>query len=411
MAEKLMYMLRRIIKGISRRIKLFWDGFVFSSKIKSGKIKYGTICQGDQLGDKVLVFKPETEERIELQDIFEFCREGSFLVKCPEIDVRLFKNALCMADNDFVVLNDNKVFWQKYYAYNYSKNIVLDNALIKEDEGILYYKVPQIIHNVNCAFSLIGVFAHIWSHSLSEHYIKLSVLGDIVRLSKDRVTVLVPDYTDEQLKEIVYKELNKYDVDVLIVKKEEAVFAKCLYYMERPAFFTDHEVAVEVGDNVQPKIVADIIKEQLVKPLVKDLEIKENIKLYLPRRGSYRSLKNNDEVEAFFKSQGFIFLEPHTVSLKEKVRLFRSAKTVVGPYSSAFSNLIFCRPGTKVLILSNYYRAFESWLVMHKQHFGINMLWVTGYDDKKASNPAHCCFYIPLDKITAAANVHGVLDE
>ncbi len=404
-------MLRRIINGIYRRLNSHWDVFVFRCKIKAGKVKYGRICRGDQLGDKVLVFKPETEDRIELQDIFEFCREGSFMVKCPEVDVWRFENALCMADSDFVVLNDDKVFWQKYFAYNYSKNIVLDNALVKEEEGNLYYKVPKVIHNVNCAFSLIGVFAHVWSHSLSEHYIKLSVLGDVVKLSKEKITVLVPDYKDVQLKRIVYNELKKYDIDVLIVKREEAVYAKYLYYMERPAFFTDHEVAVEVGDNVQPKIVAGILKEQLVKPLVKDLEIGESIKLYLPRRGSYRSLKNNDEVEAFFKAQGYYFLEPHTVTLEEKIKLFRSAETIVGPQSSAFSNLIFCKPGTKVLILSNYYRAFESWLVMHKQHFGINMLWVTGYDDKKASNPAHCCFYIPLDKIKAAAKAHGIINE
>lgn len=404
-------MLVRIIKGIFRRLNYFWDAFVFNCKVKTGKIKSARIYHGDQLGEKVLVFKQETEERIELQDIYDFCRDGSFLVKCPEVDVWLFEDALCMADNDFVVLNNDRAFWQKYFAYNYSKNIVLDNALIKEEGGIIYYKVPKVVHNVDCAFSLIGVFAHIWSHSLSEHYIKLSVLGDIVRLSKEKVTVLVPDYSDDQLKQIVYKELNKYDVDVLVVKKDEALMTKRLYYMERPAFFTDHEVAVEIGDNFQPQIIADTLKKQLVTPLVNEIDCSSKIKLYLPRRGSYRSLKNNDEVEAYFKKQGFVFLEPHQVSLEEKVKLFNSADVVVGPYSSAFSNLIFCKPGTKVLILSNYYRAFESWLVMHKQHFGIDMLWVTGYDDKTAKNPAHCNFYIPLEKIIKAAQTHGIINE
>ena len=310
-----------------------------------------------------------------------------------------------------VVLNENKVFWQKYYAYNYSKNIVSDKALIKEEDGFIYYNHPKVVHNVTCAFSLIGVFAHIWSHSLSEHYIKISVLGDIVKLAKERVTVLVPEYSDYQLKQIVYKELNKYDVDILVVKKAEAVMAKRLYYMERPAFFTDHEVAVEIGDNVQPQIIADILKKQLVTPLINEIKSSSRIKLYLPRRGAYRNLKNNDEVEAYFKKLGFVFLEPHKVSLEDKVKLFNSADVVVGPYSSAFSNLIFCKPGTKVLILSNYYRAFESWLVMHKQHFDIKMLWVTGYDDKTAGNPAHCNFMIPLEKIKAAAKFHGIINE
>lgn len=384
-------------KKISRGIKTGWIG---SAKIE----------EGEKLGKKVLVFKEKTREIIELQDIYHFSYNGNYEVECPEIDVWFFKNVICLSDTDFVIFQDNRAFWQKYYAYNYSKNIVRDSAFVKEENGTLYYLKPHVTHNLECAFSLIGVFAHVWSHSLSEHYIKLSILGDIVKQSKERVTVLVPDYTDEQLKQIVYNEINKYDVDVLVVKKGEAVMVKRLYFMERPAFFTDHEFAVSVGDNVQPKIVADTLKKQLVDPLVKNVETSEHIKLYLPRRGSYRSLKNNSEVEDYFKSQGFYFLEPHKVTLEEKIKLFRSADSIVGPYSSAFSNLIFCKPGTKVLILSNYYRAFESWLVMHKQHFKMNMLWVTGYDDKTAENPAHCSFYIPIEKIISASKELGVID-
>lgn len=393
-----------------QRIYKWYNNRLISLRIKSGVIKIARIEEGEKLGKKVLVFKERTRERVELQDIYNFSYNGSYEVECPEIDVWLFNNVISFSDTDFVITDDNRAFWQKYYAYNYSKNIVKDGAFIKEEEGTLYYKKTHVTHNVECAFSLIGVFAHVWSHSLSEHYIKLSVLGEIVKLSKERVTVLVPEYTDDQLRLIVYNEINKYDVDVLVVKKGEAVKVKQLYFMERPAFFTDHEIAVEVGDNVQPKIVADTLKKQLVEPLVNSIDISEHIKLYLPRRGSYRSLKNNSEVEKFFKSQGYYFLEPHKVSLEEKIKLFRSADSIVGPYSSAFSNLIFSKPGTKVLILSNYYRAFESWLVMHKQHFGMNMLWVTGYDDKNAENPAHCCFYIPIEKIISASKELGVID-
>ena len=398
----------RLVKGIYRRISNIWLNFKFKYNLKIGSIKQAQIERGIKLGEIVSVFKPETEEIVELQDIYGFCQEGQFTVKCPEIDVWKFQDALCFTDTDFVVLND-KAFWQKYYAYNYSHSFVLDKAFVKEENGYIFYKTPKKIHEVNCGFSLIGVFAHVWSHSLSEYYIKLSVLDNIVRDSSSRITVMVPNYTDQQLKQIVYHELNKYDIDILVVNKGEAVKCKTLYYMERPAFFTDHEYAVSIGDSMQPKIVADTLKSMLVEPMVKDCPNDAPIKLYLPRRGAYRALTNNDEVEVFFKQQGFVFLEPHKITLEEKIRIFRSAEVIVGPYSSAFSNLIFCKANTKVLLLSNFYRAFESWLVMHKQHFNIDMLCVTGFDDKKAHNPAHCCFWIPLEKIKAAAVAHGIL--
>lgn len=407
-------MLGRVLRIIIRwlqRLNEWYSNLSLSYNIKTSKVKIAKIEEGDNLGEKVLVFKEKTNERVELQNIYRFSYNGSYEVECPEVDVWLFKNVINIADADYVVFQDDRVFWQKYHAYNYSKNIVRDYGIVKEENGTLYYYNPKVVHKVDNAFSLIGVFAHIWSHSLSEHYIKLSVLGDIVKLSEKRLTVLVPEYTDNQLRLIVYKEINKYDVDVLEVKKGEAVLVNHLYYMERPAFFTDHENAVAVGDNIQPKIIADTLKKQLVEPFVKGLKTTEHIKLYLPRRGSYRTLINNNEVEEFFKSQGYYFLEPHKVSLDEKIKIFRSADIIVGPYSSAFSNLLFCKPGTKVLILSNYNRAFESWLVMHKQHFHLDMLWVTGYDDKKADNPAHCNFRIPLHKIIDAAKALGIINE
>ena len=116
------------------------------------------------------------------------------------------------------------------------------------------------------------------------------------------------------------------------------------------------------------------------------------------------------EVEDFFRKEGYYFLEaPHKLSLKEKVRLFNSAEAIAGPYGSAFSNILFCKPKTKILVLSNYNRIFESWLSMHKKYFNLDMLWVTGFDDKTATNPSHCSFYMPLQKIKEAAKYLGIV--
>lgn len=397
------------IRGF-QKIHKWSNDCIIAIESKIGRVKIARIEKGNNLGEKVYVFKEKTIERVELQDIYQFSRNGSYEVEYPELDVWKFTNATVCSDSDFVAFDDGKAFWPKYYAHNYSKNIVRDKYLAKESNGLIYYRVPKVVHKVKSAFSLIGVHAHVWSHALSDYYTKLSVLDEVIDYSNDRITVLVPDYTDNQLKQIVYAELNKKDVDILIVKWNEAVKAETLFFIENPGFFTDHEIAVEVGDNIQPKIVADIIKEQLVTPAIHNLVNKTPIKLYLPRRGNYRTLTNNDEIEAFFKSQGFVFLEPHKITLEEKIQLFNSADVVVGPYSSAFSNLIFCNPGTKVLIMSNFYRAFESWLVMHKQHFGMDMLWVTGYDDKNAFNPAHCNYTISLQKVIDAAKYKGIVE-
>lgn len=400
-----------IIRGL-RKIARLEKKVSFLLAYKQGKILSAKINNAESLGSKVSVFKPETVEEVDMHKVYGFIVDGSFKVNYPEIDLWKFTDAMVIGRTDFVFDNKGNVFWKKYFAYNYSKNIASDRLLEKEENGIVYYRKPKHILNVDVAFSMLGVHAHIWSHSLSEYFPKLAVLQNAIDDAGGELTVLVPNYQDLQLKEVIYNELNKHKgIKILVIDDEVAVKVKCLYYMERPTTFTDHEVSVALGDDVQPKVVADILKEKLVTPLLN--EINQNakpIKLYLPRRGFGRNLTNWGEVEEYFRKEGFYFLEaPHKLSLKEKVQLFNSAEVIAGPFGSAFSNIIFCKPGTKMLLFCNFSRFYEAWLCLHKKYFNFDMLWVTGFDDKTAKNPSHCSFYIPLQKIKDAAKYFGIV--
>lgn len=400
-----------IIRGL-RKIARIEKKASFNLACRYGTILSAKIVPAEEEGKKIFVFKTPSIEKVDIANVYNFASSGSFDVTYPEIALWKFNDAIVIGRTDFVITDNGKVFWKKYYAYNYSKNIASDRLLVKEEDGLIYYRKPRTVLCVDVAFSLLGVHAQIWSHALSEYYPKLSVLPQAIKDSGKEITILVPDYQDKQLKDIIYHELEQYEnIKILVVQDEQAVKAKTLYYIERPAAFTDHEVSVAIGDNVQPKIVADILKDKLVNPLLKDIDPKENpIKLYLPRRGFGRNLTNWQEVEDFFRKEGYYFLEaPHKLSLKEKVRLFNSAEAIAGPYGSAFSNILFCKPNTKILVLSNYNRIFESWLSMHKKYFNLDMLWVTGFDDKTATNPSHCSFYIPLQKIKDAAKYLGIV--
>ena len=101
-------------------------------------------------------------------------------------------------------------------------------------------------------------------------------------------------------------------------------------------------------------------------------------------------------------------MEPHKVSFEEKIQIFQSAEVIAGPSGSAFSNLLFCRPNTKVLIFSNYQRVFENYSSMPLQYYGVDIHYVTGYDDK-IQNPAHCSYYIPMEKVISAAKLYGII--
>lgn len=377
--------------------------------LRLGKCSRYSIVKETEIGKVIDVFKPETKETVKIMRTFGFIEDGNFQLTYPAINLCLFENVIVTGKTDFVILG-NLICWPKYFHYNFSKNIPRDNGFYGCTDTTLTLRTPRVTRTYDVAFSLLGVHAHVWSHSLSEYFTKLVEVEKILSIETGELVVLCPEYSDAQLKQIVYNYLSKYDrVKIVSVADGESIRVNKLYYMERPAAFTDHETYVAIGDNVQPKIIADILKKKLVTPMVEGMKDESYPKkLFLPRRGKYRALTNNDEVEEFFKSQGYFFLEPHKVSLEEKIKFFYNADEIVGSYSSAFSNIIFCRPGTKALLFSNYQRIFETWLSMHYQHFDIDMMFVTGFDIKK-ENSAHTSFFIPLDKIIAAGRQLGLL--
>lgn len=82
-------------------------------------------------------------------------------------------------------------------------------------------------------------------------------------------------------------------------------------------------------------------------------------RIFLARRRG-RNIVNADEVEAVFARHGFAIVDPSTLSFIEQVRLFAAATHVAGPLGAAFSNTIFCRPGTSVLGLGSRYAVTSS---------------------------------------------------
>ncbi|MGU3665042.1 glycosyltransferase family 61 protein [Methylobacterium sp. A49B] len=75
-------------------------------------------------------------------------------------------------------------------------------------------------------------------------------------------------------------------------------------------------------------------------------------KVYLVRRTG-RNIVNGAEVERAITRHGFTAIDPSSLSFSQQVNLFQNAKVLVGAMGAAFSNLIFCQAGTRILALSS----------------------------------------------------------
>ncbi len=76
-------------------------------------------------------------------------------------------------------------------------------------------------------------------------------------------------------------------------------------------------------------------------------------RLYLTRDNanttSKRILKNDQELSERLKLLNFTRIEPSSYTFEDQVRIFSEAEIIVGPHGSAFTNMIFMKPGGFVL--------------------------------------------------------------
>jgi capsular polysaccharide biosynthesis protein len=91
--------------------------------------------------------------------------------------------------------------------------------------------------------------------------------------------------------------------------------------------------------------------------------VKDNPQRRMPKRvyinrqkATSRRITNLDEIADVLDEFGFASVTCESLSLHEQVQLFRNATHIVAAHGAGLTNLMFCRPGTKVLEMLN-----ESW--------------------------------------------------
>ncbi|MEI8329807.1 MAG: glycosyltransferase family 61 protein [Chlamydiia bacterium] len=74
-------------------------------------------------------------------------------------------------------------------------------------------------------------------------------------------------------------------------------------------------------------------------------------RFFIKRRGKTRGIINQEEIAEYFLSKGWAAIYPEDLSLADQIAYFHNAEVIVGEHGAAFTNLLWCRPGCRVLEL------------------------------------------------------------
>lgn len=411
------YNLMKTVKDVIRKILPVWirkplalmvGKFMFKVNLFSA-IK-ATIINANEVGQIVKTIKEETVEPIIFPKAYGLFERGRIDYRMSKLDIMEYTDATVFESSDFILLQ-NGVVWDKFNVPQFTKIIPSDYDLLKRENMQLFIKKPKNSVNVKVGFSLCGVASKAWAHFLVQYLPKLYLIPDILKTANQTMTIILPNYTDAQVREIVYSYLNKISgVEILELKSGEAATCDILYHINNTAWLSELIEYTSPIDGIIPSFVADSLKSNLLADfhmIDKDKSNRHTItgdKLFIARN-NYRNLLNYKEVENYFSEKGYLIVTPHKISLSEKIQLFNNASLIVGPHSSGFTNIIFSKKGTKVLMMCNFQKLFEPYFGFFVNYFGIDITNICGIDER--STDYNSSYTIPLSKIISACDELG----
>jgi capsular polysaccharide biosynthesis protein len=343
--------------------------------------------------------KDETIEEIKMFKAYKLFDSVTLKLYHPSQDILEIENSSVFSNSDMVQI-ESGIFWEKKHFENFVAAFPADVNLVSFNDNTLVRKKNKHILHRDICFSMFGVWAEHWGHFLIQYLCKLYYMKE-AGLFESKMTILFPNYQDIQIKQIVSEFMSDYpQVNCEYIDNDTEVKCNKLIFVPTTSVSTNTVKHLSIIDLVIPADVTNRLKSYLVDPMIAKLKdaYGSYLKIFLVRHGM-RTLINYKEVEAYFVSLGFQLIEPHLLSLDEKVAIFNNASIVVGPFGSAMANLIFCRAKTKVLLLYSFAFIEDTFIAGITRNLDLDVLCVMGNDKK---DYIHTPFTIGLDKIQAA---------
>ncbi|MBP1966971.1 glycosyltransferase family 61 protein [Paenibacillus aceris] len=119
--------------------------------------------------------------------------------------------------------------------------------------------------------------------------------------------------------------------------------------------------------HVYPEWTSKFLRDELSGCNTKGTS-KKYERLYVSRaHAGGRKMTNEDEVVRCLESHGFHCIHPDTMSFAEQIRAFQSADIIVSPHGASLANLVFTKPGTKLIEIfsPNYVRDYYLVIAAH----------------------------------------------
>jgi capsular polysaccharide biosynthesis protein len=173
--------------------------------------------------------------------------------------------------------------------------------------------------------------------------------------------------------------------------------------------YVDSRERFQIASAVLPSMDINAIAPWKVHGL-RDLSFsgkpKQHRCLYLSRtRAAVRRIANENEISGVLRHRNFEIVEPENLSWREQVNLFAGASVIVAPHGAALANIVFCKPGTRLVEISTR-GGYRDWYWRLAAVAGLSYEVMEAQRSRSFSGP-----YENADMIVSRENLERLLEN
>jgi len=307
---------------IRKKLKLYYKSIVeLFFKILYGKIRISKMP--NSLSEKQKVNNP----------IFKTLKKKNYYI------YKISKGRIFTDNNENVAIIKNNFILPKISFQQINGNLtsVNNNSVIKRGTHSFQKKIKGKVFNL-CQ----GGSGNNYFHFIFDILPKIYLLKSEIDLnSLDFFYLNEPK--NWQIK--ILNELGIQKEKLLSSKKNKHILADEIYAVDHPWY--SHGL-VQYNLNKIPKWIVHYNRKQFLNENKKTY----SKKIFLDRSGSqfnHCQIKNLPDMLAFAKKKKLKICQPEKLSFKKQIYIFNNSSIICGAHGASFTNIIFCRPGTKII--------------------------------------------------------------
>lgn len=280
-------------------------------------------------------------------------KKNHILIKKEKINSSIFKsynnknyhlykinNGRIFTDNNenVAIIKDNFVLpVVSFQQINGKFENIKFNFVVKQGTPSFVKKIKGKVFNI-CQ----GDSGNNYFHFIFDILPKIYLLNSIIDLKKINY-FYVTDPKKWQIK--IFNILGISQKKLLSSKIYKHISAEEIYAVDHPWYFNGY-----IQQNVKkiPKwIIYQNRKVFLNKP-----KNRSKKKIFLDRSQSkynHCQIQNQNDIKDLIIKNKFEICKPEFSSFKKQISLFYNSSVIIGAHGAAFSNIIFCKPGTKII--------------------------------------------------------------